>query len=184
MIRQVLAGRNDRFTDLLQPHMNVLCRLVRGKMQDSSEIEDVVQEILLKAFRRLRQFRFEASFRTWLIRIAINEVLQWHRRRVHSGVPVSDKAEIEEMQIAEDSASSPFRLYEREESVRCFYNAFVKLPETYRAVIRLRDLEERSISETARFLHLSVPAVKTRHRRARLQMVRFLPAMSIRFGSQ
>jgi RNA polymerase sigma-70 factor (ECF subfamily) len=183
LIRQILAGRNDRFADLLQPHMNVLCRVVRSKMQHSSDIEDVVQEILLKAFRRLRQFRFEASFRTWLIRIAINEVLQWHRSRLHSGLPISDK-QIGEMQMTEDSSSSPFKVYERNESVRCFYNAFVKLPETYQAVIRLRDLEQRSISETARFLHLSVPAVKTRHRRARHLMGRFLPTTKIKFTAR
>lgn len=175
LIRQILAGRQDRFADLFQPHMTALRRVVRTKMQDSSEIEDVVQQTLLKAFSRLQQFRFEASFRTWLIRIACNEVLQWRRNRVRSALPLLERGRIPETQIADD-AVSPFKICERNEEVRWFYKAFVKLPQIYQAVIQQRDLEHRSISETAQFLRLTVPAVKTRHRRARLLMLRFLPS--------
>jgi RNA polymerase sigma factor (sigma-70 family) len=165
LIRQILAGRQDRFADLFRPHMTALWRVVRTKMQDSFEIEDVVQQTLLKAFTRLQQFRFEASFRTWLIRIACNEVLQWHRNRLRFALPFFEQDGISERQIADDSVS-PFKICERNETVRWFYKAFVKLPQIYQAVIQQRDLEHRSISETAQFLRLTVPAVKTRHRRA------------------
>jgi RNA polymerase sigma-70 factor (ECF subfamily) len=174
LIRQILAGRHDRFADLFQPHLNMLWRVVRTKMHDSPETEDVVQETLLKAFTRLSQFRFEASFRTWLIRIAINEVLQWHRNRFHSCLQIPDESSVAEAQIAQKSPS-PFELCEHSEMVQSFYKALVKLPEAYQAVIRLRDLEHRSVYETARFLHLSAPGVKTRHRRARLLMRRVFP---------
>jgi RNA polymerase sigma-70 factor (ECF subfamily) len=64
----------------------------------------------------------------------------------------------------------------RGETIELFHRALGKLPEKYQLVIRLRDLEDLSISETAQMLRLSVPAVKSRHHRARLQIVRFLAA--------
>jgi sigma-70-like protein len=75
LIGQILEGRKDLFGDLLQPHLTAVLRLVRAKMRNDSEADDVIQQTILKAFTRLEQFRFEASFKTWLIRIAIREVL-------------------------------------------------------------------------------------------------------------
>ena len=81
LIHQVLAGQQDRFQELLQPHMSVVLRTVQTKMRNSAEVDDVIQETLLKALTRLAQFRFEAGFRAWLVQIAINESRQWYRRR-------------------------------------------------------------------------------------------------------
>jgi RNA polymerase sigma-70 factor (ECF subfamily) len=166
LIGQVLEGRQDLFCDLLRPHLPVLPRVVRAKMQNDPEAEDVVQPIVLKAFARLDRFRFEASFRTWLTRIAINEVLQWHRGPVASRFFALEQSALAELQIV-DQAFSPLKEYERCETARLVRGALAKLPEDYRVMIRLRDLEGRSVAETARLLRLSVPAAKTRHYRAR-----------------
>jgi RNA polymerase sigma-70 factor (ECF subfamily) len=175
LIHQVLAGRKERFEDLLQPHMNVLSHIVRTQMRDHTEVEDVIQETLLKVSTRLAQFRFEASFRTWLIQIAINETRQWYRRRRHLRVSIPDEPTLAERQLIDDSPS-PFDECERQETARRLHRALSRLPENYRSVVRLRDVQQLSISETARQLQLTVPAVKTRLRRGRLLMLRFVEA--------
>jgi RNA polymerase sigma-70 factor, ECF subfamily len=180
LVRQVLTGRKERFWELLQPHIAVLSHIVRGQIRNDSEAEDVVQDTLLKAYTRLGQFRFEASFRTWLIQIAINESRQWYRRGLRSRLPSFDQSPVAENQIVDD-VPSPLDECERQEMIRSLHRALANLPEKYQSVIRLREFEYLSISETARSLHLSVSAVKSRHRRGRLLMTRFLVAGRVRF---
>jgi RNA polymerase sigma-70 factor (ECF subfamily) len=140
---------------------------------NDSESDDVIQQTIFKAFTRLEQFRFEASFRTWLIRIALNEVVQWHRKRLSTRLLVLDHSALAQLPIA-DQTASPLKQCERREAAGLFRKAYAMLPEKYQVMIRLRDLEHLSIAEVAKLLSLSVPAVKTRHRRARLRMVSLL----------
>jgi RNA polymerase sigma-70 factor (ECF subfamily) len=178
LIRQVLAGRRDLFEQLLQPHMRLLSRFVRTRIRNDMHADDIIQDTLMKALTRFAQFRSEASFRTWLIQIAINEIRQLHRKQMHSrtSIPIYD-AFPEERLIG--TASSPIEEYERQETLRGIDSALCKLPEIYQKVVRLRDLQELSIAETARLLQLSIPAVKTRHRRGRLLLSQFLRRGSI-----
>src|SRR5579872_7135637 len=175
LIGAVLAGRTDLFVDLLRPHLTVLFRVVRAKMKNDSEADDIVQTSILKALTRLEQFRFDASFRAWLMGIAIHEVLQWHRRQRHSRLLTLDHPAMAQLQVA-DSSASPFKECQRRETAGLCHRTITKLPEKYQVIVRMRDLQELSIVETAQLLRLSVSAVKTRHRRARLQMMRFLAA--------
>ena len=175
LICEVLEGRKDLFGDLLQPHLTSLFHFVRAKIRWDSEADDIIQTTALKAFTRLDQFRFEATFRTWLMSIALNEILQWRRRHVRSRFVILDPAGLSHLPIA-DPGASPLRECQRRETVGLFRRALAKLPAKYQLVIRLRDLEDRSISETAQLLRLSVSAVKSRHHRARRQIVRFLAA--------
>jgi RNA polymerase sigma-70 factor (ECF subfamily) len=173
LIGQVLVGRRELFMDLLQPHLVLLSRLVRFQMHNDVETDDVVQQTILNAFARLNQFRFEARFRTWLLRIATNEVLQWRRRRVASKVVLLDRDGFLRLQLV-DGALSPLREFERVETAGLFQGALSKLSSSYREMIRFRDLEGLSILETAEVLRVSINTVKTRHRRARLKMVQLL----------
>jgi RNA polymerase sigma-70 factor, ECF subfamily len=173
LIGQVLVGRRELFMDLLQPHLVILSRLVRFQMHNDAETDDVVQQTILNAFARLNQFRFEARFRTWLIRIANNEVLQWRRRRAASKIDLLDRDGFIRLKLA-DRALSPLRQFERIETARLFQRALAKLSPSYREMIRFRDLQGLSILETAQLLRVSINTVKTRHRRARLKMVGIL----------
>src|SRR5438552_1418996 len=69
LIRRILGGQRDLFGDLIAPHLTPLLRALRATIGGYVELEDIVQQTVLKAFTHLEQFRFEASFRTWLIRI-------------------------------------------------------------------------------------------------------------------
>ena len=171
LIGRVLEGRRDLFGDLLQPHYTPLRHLIRSRMANDPEAEDVIQETIIKAFTRLHQFRFEANFRTWLFRIAINKVLEWQRSNSARRVRTIFVASVEEMNIA-DRAESPLEEYERGEMASQLQYAVAKLPEPYRVAVQLMDFEGLSTSETADLLRLSVPAVKARHHRARLQLIR------------
>ena len=173
LIRQVLAGRAELLEDLMKPHLDVLKRLIRRKMGNDPEVEDIVQQTMLKAFTHLRQFRFEACFRTWLIRIALNEIAQCWRRR-GSGRSVGVECLPEAILQAKDPGDSPALSYERGETAMLLQRAVSRLPETYRVVVCMRDLEERSISEVAEALCLSIGAVKSRHHRGRSRMAQIL----------
>ena len=81
LIRQIFGGRRDLFGDLIEPHVGALWRTVQAKMRNDPDIDDIVQQAVFKAFTHLEQFRFEAGFRTWLIRIALNEVNEHWRKR-------------------------------------------------------------------------------------------------------
>jgi RNA polymerase sigma-70 factor (ECF subfamily) len=173
LIAQIVAGRKDLFTTLIEPHLAPLSRLIRAKVGNVSESDDVIQQTILKAYTRLNQFRFEASFRTWLVRIALNEVIQWHRKRLSKRLLVLDPSALAQLPVA-DQTASPLKQCERREEAELFRKAYAMLPEKYQDMIRLRDVEHLSIAEVAKVLSLTVPAVKTRHRRARLQMVNLL----------
>ncbi len=105
LIGRILRGRPDLFYDLLEPHLPLVLRVVRSRMRNDPDAEDVVQQTVLKAFSRLAQFQFRSSFRTWLFRIACNEVMGW--RRVSARTTVLNQCGISELPIAD---SLPLRL--------------------------------------------------------------------------
>jgi RNA polymerase sigma-70 factor (ECF subfamily) len=173
LIRKIVGGRRDLFGDLIVPHLTPLSSIVRATIGGRPEVEDIVQQTVLKAFTHLAQFRFEAGFRTWLIQIGINEARQWRRRYASSRVLEFTPAAFSELRIA-DQSHSPLIEYQRSETGVQVGAVLARLPEKYRIVILLRDLEELSISEVAARLGLTIPAVKTRHRRARQKVAGFL----------
>jgi RNA polymerase sigma-70 factor, ECF subfamily len=173
LIRQVLAGRRDLFGDLIEPHLDAVWRAVRARMGNDADIDDVAQQAIFKAFTHLDQFRYEGGFRTWLIRIALNEVIQNWRRRFASRSVALEPSAIAAASVT-DPKDSPFNLCVRSQIAGLLQTALATLPEPYRRVVRMRDFEERSVSEVAKALRLTASAVKTRHHRARLRMAKIL----------
>jgi RNA polymerase sigma factor (sigma-70 family) len=114
LVRQIIEGRSEQFVELIEPQMPALRRIVRRKMGCHPEVEDIVQETLLKAYMYIRQFRFEASLGTWLARIATNEVRQWYRRHAQSRWSKLEDHGMEESNLA-DSLPSPLEMFERRE---------------------------------------------------------------------
>lgn len=128
----------------------------------------------MKAFRALPSFRFESRFSTWLERIAINEGrMRLRRRRSHRHEPLNeDESESEEYVplLLSDWREIPSESLERKEVHEMLERAVLELPDSYRQVLILRDIEELSIAETAEMLGLTVSTVKTRLLRARLKL--------------
>jgi len=173
LIRKILAGRRELFGDLIAPHLTPLVRTLRATTGGRADVEDIVQQTTLKAFTHLEQFRFEASFRTWLIRIGLNEAHQWLRKRASSRFLPLDLSTLTQLPVA-DEGRSPLVEYQRSEAIARMRAALASLPERYRLVIHLRYFEDLSLSEVARRLGLTIPAVKTRHLRARRKMATLL----------
>jgi RNA polymerase sigma factor (sigma-70 family) len=182
LIRKIVGGRRDLFGDLIAPHITPLSRIVRATIGGRPEVEDIVQQTALKAFTHLTQFRFEAGFRTWLIQIALNEARQWLRKYGPSRFSELTSSKLSNGSTP-DQEHSPLIEYQKSETGAEICAAVAHLPEKYRIVILLRDFESLSISEVAVRLGLTIPAVKTRHRRARQKLMAFLERSS-KFGSR
>jgi RNA polymerase sigma-70 factor, ECF subfamily len=169
LIDNALQGREEAFWDLIQPYMAPLTRFARMRLHSDPEAEDIVQQAILRALSHLRQFRGEASFKTWLTTIASNEVSQWRRGRAVT--PIRPLRE-DRAAILKDPTDAPDMQFQRRQDVERLHKALTRLPEKYRRMIQLRDLNELSIAETARSLSLTTAAVKTRHHRARKLLLR------------
>ncbi|SRR5258706_1135225 len=163
LIRRALAGQAESFAALLERHSVALRKRIRSMVPNAADAEDLLQEVWLKVWRHLSTFRAEASFGTWVTRVAINEVLQsyrYARRRPNCQALVDLNAFV-------CPSDSPHQSLARLEVTHAVRSAVVRLPEKYREVLILRDLEQRTERETAHWLDLNVPAVKTRLFRAR-----------------
>ena len=163
----------EKYEALVSPHLGTLRRWVLTKVRNNHDAEDVVQQTLLLAYRHLEQFRFEASFGTWLCRIALNVIRGRMRSPDFSRLVAIDPRTMENFNL-HDKRQSPLSLLESKEARIKVHSAISKLPDMYRVVVEMRDLRGFSIQETADSLGLTRPAIKSRHHRARLLMHRFL----------
>ena len=174
LIGKILGGRPDLFADLIAPHLRPLLRIVRATIGSHPDVEDIIQQTVLKAFTHLAQFRFEASFRTWLVRIGLNEARAWRRQKCAASRSLAlDPTILAQLPVADES-HSPWTEYQRTETNVLLRTALACLPEKYRIVILLRDFYGFSLAEVAGRLRLTIPAVKTRQMRARHKMATFL----------
>jgi len=163
LIEMTLAGRADCFAVLVERHLASVKRCIVSMVRDGSDVDDLVQEVLLKVWRRLSTFRLEASFRTWMTRVAVNEVLQLYRRQKHRHLC----QDFGNLDAFASSAESPYQSMVRAETEKTLRDAVARLPSIYRQTLTLRDMEEFTTLETAASLKTTVPAVKTRVFRAR-----------------
>jgi len=163
LIEGTLAGRSECFTVLMNRHMPAVRRRVKSMAPNTWDEDDLVQETFLKAWRHLSSFRSDASFRTWITRVATNEVLQQYRRNRRS--PAGPAATGLDTCASHDE--SPHEALARMETRQTIRTAIARLPEKYRRVLILRDLDELTTHEAARCLQSGVPLVKSRHFRAR-----------------
>jgi RNA polymerase sigma-70 factor (ECF subfamily) len=161
LIDHILAGRTDLFEVLVEPTTPLLKPCAIRLLRSRADADEVVQEALWKAFAKLGQFRGDASFRTWLFRILVNEA-KMRRRSIHreAGHPVDASAP-----LRDNGPGTLAQLLEVERH-RSVTQALSELPPRYQCVLRLRYLEGRSIDETASALKLTRAAAKTRQHRA------------------
>ena len=167
----------ETFEALLAPHLRWLRALVGRRIARSAHVDDVVQQILLRAFANRDQLRAEAKFGTWLWSIALNEIRQ-HFRRDHGLVSIDEFPHFDPPGPEE----STLAMLEERETCDWVRSCVAKLSERDRKAIRLRDLEARTLEETAAALHSSAPGAKTIHFRARKRLARILCATARRHG--
>ena len=180
LIELALAGQSECFTVLMDRHLVAVKRCIGSMVRNAADSEDLVQEVVFKVWRHLSTYRSESSFRTWLTRVAINEALQSYRRE--RSKPLCQA--LGDFDALASHAESPHQSYARIEMEQAVHGAVAELPEKYRQVLTLRDLEELSAQETALRLQSSIPTVKSRLFRARLMLLTTLRRSTMRRALQ
>ena len=156
---------------LAAPLANDLYRTCLRMMQDRQDAEDCVQETLLRAFRAFARFSGRSSFSTWIYRICVNTCLDALRtRRPQASLDLLREKGVD----FPDTAASAYAALETAERRRLIREGLAQLPPEMRAVLVLRDMENKSVEETAQILRLPQGTVKSRLNRAREKLVRFL----------
>jgi RNA polymerase sigma-70 factor (ECF subfamily) len=156
LIRRFLAGEEAAFERLVERYYQRVDRLAQQVVRHPMAAEDITQECFLRAYRALPRFRGEASFYSWLYRIAINLCLNYLRQQA-TRVSTAEEPEASAFPVADPS--SLLENQERERLVRAAINA---LPAHYRVAIILRDLEGFSYQEVADILGVPLGTVKSR----------------------
>ena len=174
LVRAAKKGDVGAFEDLVRRYDRNVFRIAQHITQNREDAEDVVQDAFLKAYSNLSQFQEQSKFYTWLVRIAVNEALmKLRRRRPERMVSLDEEVKTEEDSMPREVADwspNPEQLYSQSELGDILRKAVQGLPAGFRTVFVLRDVEGLSTEETAEALDLSIPAVKSRLLRARLQL--------------
>ena len=172
------SADKQTFAELVRRHERIVFRIVQGILHNPADAEEVLQESFLKALAHISEFRGQSQFRTWLIRIAINEAkmrLRKYRPSQHESI---DETDPDDSRFAprdlRDWDPNPEERLRNAELSRLLERAIAALPRGYREVLLLRDVEQLSTEEAAAALDISVSAAKTRLRRARLMMREYL----------
>ena len=174
------GGDAAAFREIMQRHNQRLFRIARGVVRDDSEAEDVVQEAYMRAFAALGGFRGDAALATWLTRITLNEARgRLRRRRPTQDLDLVEAAQAEGRVVPFPGApqpADPEREAARSEARRLLERAVDALPDGFRVVFMLREMEGCSVEETAAALGLRAETVKTRLHRARALLRKTLDA--------
>lgn len=176
LIERIRGGEKTLFCELIRPYERSVYLSAYSVLHNQADAEEVAQEALLKAFTHLDQLRSTDKFKHWLLLIAVNEARMRRRKgRQHLYESLEEQAtetedgEFMPRQFA-DWREIPSDILEKKEIRAVVQKALDTLPEKYRAVFVLRDMQHLTVAETAAALELTVPAVKTQLHRARLQM--------------
>jgi RNA polymerase sigma-70 factor (ECF subfamily) len=178
LVARARAGELDAFEALTNRHEQRVYSLALRMLRHEQDAEDVTQQTFLSALEGLAGFRSDASFSTWLLRIATYAALKVIRKRKgldtvsleEATEPANDYDAIPHPEYIADWRQSPEQLVHKNEIRRLLDDALAKLPEKHRLVFLLRDVEGLSVKETAEALGISEANAKVRLLRARLQL--------------
>jgi RNA polymerase sigma-70 factor (ECF subfamily) len=174
LVQAAKGGDVGAFEELVRRYDRNVFRIAQHITQNREDAEDVVQDAFLKAYRNLEGFQGQSKFYTWLVRIAVNEALmKLRKRRPERTVSLDEDIKTEDDSLPREVADwspNPEQQYSQAELRDILNRTIQGLPSGFRTVFVLRDVEGLSTEETAEALDLSVPAVKSRLLRARLQL--------------
>jgi RNA polymerase sigma-70 factor (ECF subfamily) len=178
LVADLKAGSEDAFGILIAQYHQPLYSLIARSLTDSSEAADITQEVFIKVFRNIRGFHGESSLRTWLYRIALHEASNqrrwWSRHKkqeltIDSTVDSADSGD-EGMSLAAtlaDTGGSPFDHAAQAEVRQSVEEALRQIPEVFRTVVVLREIEGFAYEEIAEILNVNIGTVKSRLTRGR-----------------
>ncbi len=167
IVSRVLAGDTVLYEIIMRRYNQLLYRVARSILRNDVEAEDVMQDAYVRAYEHLRQFAGRSEFRTWLTRIAVHEALARLRREKRFASSGPNQGEGDSMDLLASSQPSPERQVADSELRSLLEQSILALPDSYRSVYVLRDVEQMGIEEVSRILDLTESTVKVRLHRAR-----------------
>ncbi|QHN02728.1 sigma-70 family RNA polymerase sigma factor [Granulicella sp. WH15] len=183
LVAALKAGSETAFAVLISQYSQPIYSLIARSLQDPADAADITQEVFIKVFRSIGSFHGEASLRTWLYRIALREASnqrRWWTRHKRQELTIDEQAETEDgdgISLAEtlpDSRPSPYEQASQSQVKIRIEDALRKLPEVYRTVIVLREIEGFAYEEIAEILDVPAGTVKSRLTRGRAALKEIL----------
>ncbi|HJP29964.1 MAG TPA: sigma-70 family RNA polymerase sigma factor [Candidatus Latescibacteria bacterium] len=163
LIDRTLAGDREAFADLIEGYLGLVNGIILNKVRRPDEVEDLAQDVFVKAFQELPKLRDRSKFGPWLGRIALNRAQAWLRQRQSHKTTVTDDPRL----LEKISRERPDDLLETAEKDGILWDALDRLRPEYRQILLLFHFEDCPQQDIARFLGISVPTVKWRLMRAR-----------------
>ena len=175
LIARILGGEKELFHELIRPYERMVFMTCFSIVKNETDAEDCAQDAMVNAYRHLSKFRGDSRFSTWLTTIAVNEARQRLRRLKRSKEDSLDEPiEGEEQEISPapltDWREIPLEALERKELREELREAVAQLPDIYRQIFVLRDIDELNVAETAATLGINENMVKVRLHRARMML--------------
>lgn len=173
IILAILAGETQLYHELIRPYERAVFLMAMSLMKNAADAEEVAQEAILRGFRKLAAFRSESKFSTWLISITLNEARSRLRRSASMPMTSLDVGPEESgfsPALLRDWREIPSEALERGEVRALLQRAIGHLPDNYREVFLLRDVEGLHVAEAAQALGISIANVKVRLHRARTML--------------
>jgi RNA polymerase sigma-70 factor (ECF subfamily) len=171
LVQQCAAGDDDACARLVTDHQRMVYQLALHLLGDPQEALDVSQEVFLRVFRTLGQFRGHSTLRTWIYRIIINQASNrqrwWRRRKKAQQVPIDDHTQTHGELAESRHFAQPDRVLQQRETAGRVWDALNQLPFDQRSVVVLREIDGLSYEEIADSLGIAVGTVKSRLARAR-----------------
>ncbi len=181
LVRRVQKGNSVAFEELVRRYERKVYNIAYRILGNEEEAVEALQDTFLRAYRFIPRFRFKSSFYTWLYRIATNVSLtRLRRRKAQETVSLDEPVKNTDDLVFDlpDTGQTPEQAFQQKRLREKLQEAVKSLPEDYRAVVILRDIEGLSNEEVSKILKISIPAVKSRLHRGRLalreKLVKFL----------
>lgn len=168
VVRRVLDGETALFEIIMRRHNQRLYRAAVAILKNDGEAEDVMQDAYVRAYQHLAQFEGRSKFSTWLTRIAVHEALaRLQRQGRQESIEMAFETNSEEAYDLVSRVPDPEQQASSTEAAGLLEKAILALPESYRAVLIMRDLQDMDTAETADCLEMTEENVKVRLHRAR-----------------
>jgi RNA polymerase sigma-70 factor (ECF subfamily) len=170
LIKRVLAGDKDSFAELVRRHHTKTISLCLSLLGNNAEAEDAAQDAFLKAYKALSSFTGEAQFTTWLYQITYHHCLDVLRKRTREKLQSWDALVEESGEQIQDLLSSPENMEQSLETKDLVRRVLKALPEDYRNILIIREINGLTYEEISAVLRISMDAVKGRLKRARADL--------------
>ena len=175
LIARIVSGEKQLFHELIRPYERMVYMTALSIVKNETDAEDCAQDAVVNAYKNLAKFRGDAKFSTWLLTIVVNQARQKLRKAKRAREDSLDEPiEGDEKEITPapltDWREIPLEALERKELREALRAAIAELPDIYRQIFTLRDLEELNVAETAAALEINENMVKVRLHRARMML--------------